>query len=95
MHRSYAESGITHTSRTGDGGDGGAGSPVTAAHREPPHMFPHRSRPSCTCSRSAAAAVVRRAVRRELSVVVHGALTEASAAVSALEHIRFRRNILH
>ena len=46
-------------------------------------MFPHRSRPSCTCSRSAAVAAVRRAVRRELSAVVHAAMPEASAAVSA------------
>ena len=46
-------------------------------------MFPHRSRLSCTWSRSVAATAVRRAVRRELSAVVHGALPEASAGVSA------------
>ena len=51
-------------------------------------MFPHRSRPSCTCSRSAAVATVCRAVRRELSAVVYGALPKASAAVSALERTR-------
>ena len=50
-----ARGGIPHTSRTGSGGGVRAGSPVTAAHREAPHMFPHRSRPQCTCSRSAAA----------------------------------------
>ena len=41
------------------------------------------SRPSCTCSRSVVAAAVRRAVQRDLSAVVHGALPEATAAVSA------------
>ena len=45
--------GTLHTSRTGNGDGARAGSPVTAAHREPPHMFPHRSRLSRTCFRSA------------------------------------------
>ena len=47
--------GTLHTSRTDNGGGARAGSPVTVAHREPLHMFPHRSRPSRTCSRNAAA----------------------------------------
>ena len=47
--------GTLHTSRTDNGGGARAGSPVTVAHREPLHMFPHRSRPSRTYSRNAAA----------------------------------------
>ena len=54
-----ARGGTLHTSRTGNGDGGRAGSPVTAAHREPPHMFPHRIHPSRTCSRSAGAGGAR------------------------------------
>ena len=39
---------------TGSGGGRRVGSAVTAAHRAALHMFPHRSRPLRTCSRSTA-----------------------------------------
>ena len=85
MHRSEAEIGTPHTSRTGDAGAGSPLPPRTGRRRTCSRTAAvhHAHVPaSCTCSRSAAAAAVRRAVRRELSAVVHGALPEASAAVS-------------
>ena len=54
-HAVQAGGGIPHTSRTGGSDGGRAPSRVTAAQQWPGHMFPQRSRPSRTCSRSAAA----------------------------------------
>ena len=63
--------------------------PRTGSRRTCSHTFPHRSRPSSTCFRSAVAAVVRRPVRREPSAVVHGATPgKRQRAASASERRR-------
>ena len=52
-----ARGGVIHTTRTGTGAGGGAGSPVTAAQWMQPHMVRTAARLRRTCSRIAAGPV--------------------------------------